>query len=456
MSASEAYRIHEHRDPRTVVMSRLKDNRLSVKISGKLYLCDLVLLEEGSFNRVYAVSTAPRIPNGTDPYVVIRIAKVDETSAQKRKDTHEKELATGLRLAEEGICPRIFMNLQVILEDERQLVTFGTAIERYDCSLADVQSCPILMKLVFVEGNGESLLVDLYARASATKWCVDTKPGNVVVRLPKGGQEPRSGLSLALIDVDPFFCNEKGANKYIQTQGQSPLRDLDSALCNLGKDTNLSESALLVAAMSLLVHVTVSALEYTYYERGFGFPYIEITLVLMRNWNKICIMLRNDTRREQGRYINDNTAVHRVIVSRWKHARYKGHFDLTDTDQLYMFLASVVVCRESRILRACTKERRPDLYRNIIALTLGYTREQYRSKLVAVQMSESIEAWEAIMKREVTEALSPTQCGITKCTVHHNGQHFGRNRRAQKRKRQKLNEKKSKKKTIRGPKRRIS
>ena len=448
MSTIEAYRIQDHRDPRTVVMSVLEGNRLSVKISDKRYFCDLVLLEEGSFNRVYAISTAPHIPNGTDPDVVIRIAKVDATAfdLKKRSKNHEKELATGLRLAKEGICPKIFMNLQVELTGAptEQALTFGTAIERYDCSLMDVQSCPILMKLVFVEGNGESLLVDLYARASATAWCVDTKPGNVVVRLPKGGQEPRSGLSLALIDVDPFFCNEKDANKYIQNQG--PLRDLDSALCNLGKDTNLGESALLVAAMSLLVHVTVSALEYIYYERGFGFSYIEITLVLMRNWNKICIMLGNDQEGKIGRYINDNTDVHRVIRSRQEHVDYKGHFDLTDTDQLYMLLASVVVCRESRILRACTKQRRPDLYRNIIALTLGYTREQYRSKLAEVKMSESIEAWDAIMKREVTEALSPTQCGITNCTVHHNGQHFGRNRRAQKRKRQKLNEKKSKKK----------
>jgi hypothetical protein len=330
------------------------------------------------------------------------------------------------------------MNLRVLLTGAPpgEDLTFGTAIERYDCSLADVQLCPILMRQVFVEGDGESLLVDLYTRAGAMVRCIDTKPDNVVVRLPKGNSEQISGLSLALIDVDPTFCDEKAASKYNQLHGDSPLRDLARVVYNLGENAKLSESALLVAAMSLLVHVTVSALDYIFFERGFGFPYIEITLVLMKSWHQVWSMLYDDETNVDGRYISERTSVNSVIQSHWRNATFKGNFDLSDQeDEFYMFLASVVVCRESRILRACTKQRRPDLYRNIIVLTRGDTREQYKSKLAALVKSESIEAWDAMVAGTVP--LSDTQCGMKYCKFHPKpwpAPMFGRIRRAKKEK----------------------
>ena len=448
MSGSESYKIQDTPNPLNPVLCRLEGMRLSFNISGKHYQCDLVLLAEGSFNIVYTIRT----PSGVDPDVVIRIAKLNTAiTPDQRKENHKKEIETAERLGREGICPKIFMNLVVLLPNEAKgrQQTHGMAIERYDCSLDDVQLCPILMRQVFVEGNGESLLVDLYARASATTRCSDTKPGNVVVRLPKGSAEQRSVLSLALIDIDPWFCEEEAASTYNQIDGRSPLERLDLALYNLG-EKNLSESALLVAAMSLLVHVAVSALEYAFSERGFGFPYIEITLVLMRNWNKVHLMLQADAQQLEGRYISKQTDINTAILTHWSLANKKENvnFDLSDRNQLYMFLASMVVRRESRILRACTKQRRPNLYRNIIDLTRGDTREQYKSKLVALGKSESIEAWDA-MVAAATVPISVIQCGIPSCMVHRDigaGQGFGRIRRGKKENEGNSNEKGKKKK----------
>lgn len=450
MSGGESYKIQDTPNPLGPVFCRLEGTHLSFNISGKQYQCDLVLLAEGSFNTVYTIRT----PSGVDPDVVIRIAKLDTTIAPyQRQESHENELKNAARLGKEGICPKIFMNLYVVLNTANgRQQTYGMAIERYDCSLDDVQLCPILMRQVFVEGNGESMLVDLYARASATMRCIDTKPGNVVVRLPKGSAEQRSVLSLALIDIDPGFCEEEAASTYNPIDGRSPLEHLDLALYNLG-EKNLSESALLVAAMSLLVHVTVSALEYAFSERGFGFPYIEITLVLMRNWNKVHLMLQADAQQLEGRYISKKTDINSAIVKHWSLANKKENvnFDLSDRNQLYMFLASMVVCRESRILRACTKQRRPDLYRNMIVLTLRDTREQYKSKLVALRKSESIEAWDAMVAGTVP--LSDTQCGILSCMVHRDigaGQGFGRIRLGKKEKEGNSKEKRKKRKRTGG------
>jgi hypothetical protein len=271
----------------------------------------------------------------------------------------------------------------------------------------------------------------------------------VVVRLPKGSAEQRSRLSLALIDVDPTFCDEKASSKYNQLHGESPLRDLARVVYNLGENAKLSESALLVAAMSLLVHVTVSALDYILFERGFGFPYIEITLVLMKSWHQVWSMLYDDENNVDGRYISERTSVNSVIQSHWRNATFKGNFNLSDQDEFYMFLASVVVCRESRILRACTKQRKPDLYRNMIVLTIGDTREQYKSKLE--RMSESIEAWDAMIAGTVP--LSDTQCGMKYCTFHPKpwpSPMFGRIRRGKKEKEGNSNEKRKKMKRTRG------
>jgi hypothetical protein len=137
-----------------------------------------------------------------------------------------------------------------------------------------------------------------------------------------------------------------------------------------------------------------------------------------------------------------------MILTQWSLANKKENvnFDLSDRNQLYMFLTSMVVRRESRILRACTKQRRPNLYRNIIDLTRWDTREQYKSKLE--RKSESIEAWEA-MVAAATVPLSAIHCGIPFCMVHRDigaGQGFGRIRRGKKEKEGNSNEKRKKRK----------
>ena len=401
-----------HTDPYVTVQCELigTQNDLTLRMpvhERPPFVYYLALLQEGTYNQVYTIRTA----TGPIQDVVFRLAKVSTVPETERYNEHQRELRTGVHLAERGICPKIFMNLaasMVVTGQREQYTTFGTAIERYDCSLADVQLCPRLMRQVFVEGNGESLLVDLYARAGATTRCIDTKPANVVVRLPDASR----GISLALIDVDPVFCGDAVA---------SPVRSsimlaLGSFLHGEGAFAPLSESALAVATMSILVHVTKAALDYILYGRGFGFPYIEITKSLLNNWLTVTRILDNDRISMQHRRMSVNGSVFQMLQSYWND---ENRPKLSHPEQLYKFLLEMIGIRESRILNTCTIQKKPELYERIIVLTLGYKREQYYEKMKEVKMSESIEAWEAIVRNERL-IPSPTArvCGSTSCTFH--------------------------------------
>jgi hypothetical protein len=243
--------------------------------------------------------------------------------------------------------------------------------------------------------------------------CIDTKPDNVVVRLPKGSSEQRSGLSLALIDVDQTFCSEAVA----APDRSAIMLALGSFLHQNGAFAPLAESALAVATMSILVHVTKAALDYILYERGFGFPYIEITNSLLSNWTTVTQILDNDNSYIYGMRMSVNGSVFEMIQSYWRAVKSSELLILGD---LYDLLKLMTKRRESRILSECKINRKADLYEKIIVLTLGYTNQKYNQKLDELRVKlESIEVWEAIVRNERL-IPSPTArvCGSTSCTFH--------------------------------------
>ena len=142
------------------------------------------------------------------------------------EEPYWREVAQSERLSDAGLAPRTHARL-LLVRGERVLPC--VVLERFEYSLAEVQKCPALIRRMFVESDGESALVDLYARTSRLMRCIDTKPGNVVVRLPKpvsevarvirerrgklsreelGALRERMRPRLALIDVDPKYCGE--------------------------------------------------------------------------------------------------------------------------------------------------------------------------------------------------------------------------------------------------------
>ena len=406
-----SYEISKHPDPCIGVECKFERDRIGIHVSGNWHYYKLALLFEGGYNRVYTLSAMTGAGVLPVPDVLFRIAIVDaKYTREQRYEEHYRELKSGVRLASQGICPKIFMNLIVDIGSE---ITYGTAIERYDCSLADVQMCPRLMREVFVERDGESLLVDLYTRAGATTRCIDTKPANVVVRLPSANHG-HHGLSFALIDVDPVFCGEA-----VPAPGRSSIMlALSSFLHGEGASAPLSDSALAVATMSTLAHVTNAALDYTIYDRGLGFPYIHITDLLLQKWTTVTQILNTDRYTMDGRRrMASSQSVWDRLRSYWNANKPWNFSDLSDPYQIYHFLSIVIGRRESRILLTCTAQRKASLYEKIIVLTLGYTREDYESKLRDLNMSEGVAAWEAMTHKE-TVVLASTACGIGTCTFH--------------------------------------
>jgi len=130
------------------------------------------------------------------PGVLIRIEGDARPDEKKRAAEFEAEAELMLKLGKMGIAPKIYARLLV---DGRH----GFAMERFQYSLDDVACCPSLMREMFVKHDGESMIVDLFVRASRVVRCIDTKPGNMVVRFGEN-DVPR----LALIDVDDVFCRK--------------------------------------------------------------------------------------------------------------------------------------------------------------------------------------------------------------------------------------------------------
>jgi hypothetical protein len=151
--------------------------------------------------------------------LVVRIKKKPVDRGGDDKYWQEVEQTT--MVSDAGLAPRTYARL---------LLTRGTRVvpcvvlERFEYSLSEIQECPALMRRMFVEYDGESALVDLYTRTSRLMRCIDTKPGNVVVRfrvpkpevdrsmilkrrrLSKEEAADRVMPRIALIDVDRKFC----------------------------------------------------------------------------------------------------------------------------------------------------------------------------------------------------------------------------------------------------------
>ena len=245
--------------------------------------------------------------------IVVRVQKRKLKRGEYESiDQYWREVRNSGKLSEAGLAPRTYAR---ILMQSPQGVQPCVVLERFECSLHEIQLCPSLMRRMFVESDGEAALVDLYARSSGLMRCIDTKPANVVVRLPTSlgalertlagvaGKAARRAKHrrllprLALIDVDPRFCGDPSAlvGRRARVAGASTVADLDAALAafGLGDDSPsvYGSSPLLAAAMSLLIHCTV-ALNSS--DLLFGFPYVAIARVLLARWHVVEQLVRLD------------------------------------------------------------------------------------------------------------------------------------------------------------------
>ena len=124
---------------------------------------------------------------------------------EQRKYVDEVEVQTalgGLRLSPEPLCVLHFVESQECSfksEPYASLrVRMGIVMRKYDMALDAVLRSPASTAEVFIAGDGESRIVELFARASSHATCVDTKCANVMVAL--------APLEVVLIDLDVTFC----------------------------------------------------------------------------------------------------------------------------------------------------------------------------------------------------------------------------------------------------------
>jgi hypothetical protein len=332
--------------------------------------------------------------------LVVRVLtrRVPKAELDEARDKYWEEVERAAELSDAGLAPRTYTRL-VLWEPDREHVRLGVVLERFEFSLDEVQMCPSLTRRMFVESDGEGALVDLYSRTGGRMRCVDTKPGNVVVRLPRGlhelGREEgetrvqyrerveRMRPRLALIDVDPHFCGKPSKYQEARPAGASTVADLDAALGAHTPGTEIANYGippLYVAAMSLLVHCTVAAAMGSPY----GYPYVRIGDVLISRWAKVEALVIQD--RHEGMMVPDGARVH----SQLKHytqdtpeaVRRRAHPDAPDTREMGEVLedARHVIGRRlgaaaTNVLRLCIGPPLADpvLY-EYTALILGQTK----------------------------------------------------------------------------------
>ena len=270
--------------------------------NGTKHEYELEIVSVGGAN--YALSTSAQD-------IMIRIAASPVQRAVELKN-HGDEVQLGRELAALGIGPAIFLDIRIREHGDKGAGVFlATAIERLHYSLSDVQKCPVLMRKMFIDADGESMLVDLYTRASRVVRCIDTKPSNVVVDLYDDGRPPR----IALIDVDTAHCwrlesprptegrkerlseapTERLSEALSEGRSLSPIETLDAYLHGLDMTgENIPLTPMLTTTLSLLVHVTVAAADYVDFKEDFGFPYPRITRVLLRRWGVVYQLVDQD------------------------------------------------------------------------------------------------------------------------------------------------------------------
>lgn len=167
---------------------------------------------------------------------------------EQRKYVDEVEVQTalgGLRLSPEPLCVLHFVESQECSfksEPYPGQIRMGIVMRKYDMALDAVLRSPASTAEVFVAGDGESRIVELFARASSHATCVDTKCANVMIAL--------SPLDVVLIDLDVKFC---GTRKRTNTAGYT-LDAVEAALRGFHSgDRTDSTYALCACAVSLLI-----------------------------------------------------------------------------------------------------------------------------------------------------------------------------------------------------------
>jgi hypothetical protein len=398
-----------------------------------------------------------------DLVVRVLMQRLNKKTLDKKRDEYWAEVERTAALSADGLAPRTYTRLVMWEAWGGIYVRLGVVLERFEFSLDEVQMCPSLTRRMFVESDGESALVDLYARASGRMRCVDTKPGNVVVRLPRARHElrdagePRAHYReriermrprLALIDVDPYFCGIPSKFQEARAAGVSTVADLDASLSAHtpgGEIADYGLPPLYVAAMSLLVHCTVAAAMGSPY----GYPYVRIAAVLISRWAKVEALVIQD--RQEGMMVPDGARVH----SQLKHyTQYtpeavmrRGDPDAPDTRAMSEVLEDVrsVIGRRlnsaaTNVLRLCIGPPLADpLMYEYTALILGQTKKHLTALITGAssaagvykrvtelakratnlpQLQQSMQAIENEMRTGVVE-LRP-ECMLEQCDVHYN------------------------------------
>ena len=314
--------------------------------------------------RAGAAPEPPAPPAWMDDVVVrMQLWATGRADAGKIEE-YWREVAQTRKVSDVGVAPATFARLVLSVGGGKSgTVRLGVVLERFEHSLADVQDCPSLVRRMFVESDGESALVDLYARAATHVRCIDTKPANVVVRLPRPMRElrrgPREGAEehrarmerlrprLALIDVDPSFCGDpkRLAGRAGRVAGESAVEDLDDALAAFGSDPS-SRSPLLAAAMSLVVHCAVSALACPY-----GLPYVRVARVLLARWDAVAALAELDERDDERHAMVPGKGGERVVEQLRHYTRAGSLDDGVDSDDV---MARVRALLEARLAEAAT------------------------------------------------------------------------------------------------------
>jgi hypothetical protein len=181
--------------------------------------------------------------------LVARFSTEPMGADEQRKYVDEVEVQTalgGLSLSPEPLCILHFVEgHECSFKSEpytHRSVRMGIVMRKYDMALDAVLRSPKSTAEVFIASDGESRIVELFARASSHATCVDTKCANVMFAL--------SPLDVVLIDLDVKFC---GTRKRTITAGYT-LAAVEAALREFHSgDRTDSTYALCACAVSLLI-----------------------------------------------------------------------------------------------------------------------------------------------------------------------------------------------------------
>ena len=209
-------------------------------------VAELAYIAEGAENVVFRIDyeTLP----GKDPVLprqqtALRVSILPTSDRQQLESSQEQRIRNALQ--GQGVVPEpIAMPVVLAGGVEHSAVV----MQRFKGSL-DYESVALTLRDLPAL---EDTLLELYARLSTVARCVDTKPGNVVMRTVAG-----SGTALALIDTDGHRCGatERIANvPWDAYVGPVSLEDLEYALSIAAKrDAPDADSPLLFSAICLLV-----------------------------------------------------------------------------------------------------------------------------------------------------------------------------------------------------------